>query len=217
MTEEGQEPFIDLAKEEVVQYEKQRVLLERAQRPNELWQPIRRCKMVVERLTKDGFSNIFLEPVNIPDFPDYLEYVETPMDLGTIMKKLNTRKYQGPENFARDMRKVRYFRGNKLQIYSHPSFRFLVPSPNFVSNIPFSIKSPTYTLQSSLDMEQLQSLQPTRKRNLARGRLHAETIRTDLPRLGHGIPRTLPPLGRPHRSPLGTILSKMRRRLQIPR
>ena len=62
--------------------------------------------MVLERLIKDGFSNIFLEPVNLDDFHDYLEYVDTPMDLGTVKKKLNTKKYQGPENFARDMRKV---------------------------------------------------------------------------------------------------------------
>jgi Chromatin-associated proteins containing the HMG domain len=118
MTEEQQAPFIELAKEEVAEYEKQKVLLEKAQRPNGLWQPLRRCKMVLERLSKDSFAEIFLEPVDLKEFPDYLEYVESPMDLGTVQQRLDTKKYMGPENFARDMRKVRkiimWFHGKNL-------------------------------------------------------------------------------------------------------
>jgi hypothetical protein len=107
LTEEQQAPFIELANEEVVKYEKQKILLEKAQRPNGLWQPIRRCNMVLERLKTDTFAEIFLEAVDLDDFPDYMEYVDSPMDLAQVRKKLNTKKYQGPENFARDMRKVR--------------------------------------------------------------------------------------------------------------
>ena len=106
LSEEQQAPFIELAREEVVEYEKQKVLLEKAQRPNGLWQPIRRCRMVLERLSKDSYAEVFLEPVDLEDFPDYMEYVDSPMDLSTVKKKLNAKKYQGPENFARDMRKV---------------------------------------------------------------------------------------------------------------
>ena len=111
MSPEEQAPFIELAKEEVVEYEKQRVLLEKAQRPTELWQPMRRCLMVVDRLSKDSFADIFLEPVDIRDFPDYLDYVDTPMDLGTVRTKIKNKKYMGPEQFARDMRKVRLNQG----------------------------------------------------------------------------------------------------------
>ena len=107
MSEEEQAPYLELAKEEVIEYERQRVLLEKAQRPNELWQPLRPCLMIVDRLSKDSFSDIFLEPVDINDFPDYLDYVESPMDLGTVRTKLLNKKYQGPEQYARDMRKVR--------------------------------------------------------------------------------------------------------------
>jgi hypothetical protein len=107
MTEAEQEPFIQLAREEVKQHEKERALLEKAQKPNEVWQPIRRCLMVLDRLANDGFANIFLEPVNKDDFPDYEESIDQPMDLGTVRKKLNNKKYQAPEQFARDVRKVR--------------------------------------------------------------------------------------------------------------
>eukprot|EP00590_Aulacoseira_subarctica_P008985 CAMPEP_0172436642 /NCGR_PEP_ID=MMETSP1064-20121228/71832_1 /TAXON_ID=202472 /ORGANISM="Aulacoseira subarctica , Strain CCAP 1002/5" /LENGTH=1684 /DNA_ID=CAMNT_0013185059 /DNA_START=511 /DNA_END=5562 /DNA_ORIENTATION=- len=106
MSETEQAPYIQLAQEEAAQHEKEKSLLEKAQRPNELWQPMRRCRMVLDRLASDSFCQIFLEPVNLNDFPDYTEYVDQPMDLGTIRAKLEKKKYLAPENFARDVRKV---------------------------------------------------------------------------------------------------------------
>ena len=106
MSEEEQAPFIQLAKEESAQHDRERAMLEKAQKPNEVWQPIRRCRMVLDKVKSDGFANIFLEPVNLEDFPDYEEFIDTPMDLGTVETKLNSKKYQAPEQFARDMRKV---------------------------------------------------------------------------------------------------------------
>jgi hypothetical protein len=107
MSEEEQAPFIQLAKEEAQQFEVERVLLEKAQRPSAMWQPLRRCRMVLDRLSKDGFASIFLEPVDLDDFPDYEDHIDHPMDLGTVRQKLDDKKYLAPENFARDMRKVR--------------------------------------------------------------------------------------------------------------
>ena len=114
MSEQGQEPFLELAKEEYKQYEIERALLEKAQKPNEMWQPIRRCRMVLDRLVQDGFANIFLEPVNLADFPDYEDLIDHPMDLQTVRFKLDNRKYQMPEQFARDMRKI----WNNCKIYN---------------------------------------------------------------------------------------------------
>jgi len=109
LTEDEQAPFLQLAKEESAQYEAHKALLEKAQRPTELWQPLRRCRMVLDRLSKDGFANIFLEPVDLNEFPDYTEYVDQPIDLSTVRTRLETKKYQGPEQFVRDMRKVSPF------------------------------------------------------------------------------------------------------------
>ena len=106
MSEEEQAPFIQLSREEAELYEKERALMEKAQKPNEMWQPLRRCLMVLDRLEKDSFADIFLEPVDLDEFPDYEELIDSPMDLGTIRQKLADRKYQAPENFARDVRKV---------------------------------------------------------------------------------------------------------------
>jgi len=50
MSEEEQTPYLLLAKEESEQYEKERQMMERAQKPNELWQPTRCFLQVLERL-----------------------------------------------------------------------------------------------------------------------------------------------------------------------
>lgn len=107
MSDEEQAPFLELSKDEAKQYDKERQLMEKAQRPNEMWQPIRRCLMVLDRVSSDGFANIFLEPVDTNEFTDYDEFIDTPMDLGTVRAKLLSKKYQMPEQFARDVRKVR--------------------------------------------------------------------------------------------------------------
>jgi hypothetical protein len=107
MSAAEREPFIQLASVESAQYEKEKTLLAKAQKPTEVWQPLRRCLMVLDRLTKDSFADIFLEPVNVKEFHDYEEFIDSPMDLGTVRTKLETRKYQAPEQFARDMRRVR--------------------------------------------------------------------------------------------------------------
>jgi Bromodomain/HMG (high mobility group) box len=101
-------PWLSLADEELKQYGKEKVLLEKAQKPNGVWQPIRRCLQVLDRLCKDSFADIFLEPVNTDDFPDYDELIDVKMDLGTVRQRIASRKYQGPEQFARDMRRVRF-------------------------------------------------------------------------------------------------------------
>jgi len=115
LKEEGQAPYIQLANEEAALHEKEKALLERAQRPTEMWQPIRRCRAVLDRLCDDPFATIFLEPVDTEVYTDYLEVVDSPMDLSTVREKLKSVKnYMGPEVFARDVRKV----WNNCKIYN---------------------------------------------------------------------------------------------------
>ena len=107
LSEEQQAPFILLAKEEAQAFEREKELLELAQKPSAMWQPIRRCKAVLDRLCDDPLSSIFLEPVDTDVFTDYLDIVEFPMDLRTVRERLNnTKNWMGPEGFARDVRKV---------------------------------------------------------------------------------------------------------------
>ena len=107
LSEEAQAPFIQIANEELAQFEREKVLLEKAQRPKQVWQPIRRCKAVLDRLKADPMALIFLEPVDTNMFTDYLDIVDEPMDLNALGENLKKIKnYEGPETFARDARRV---------------------------------------------------------------------------------------------------------------
>ena len=169
LTEEQQAPYVQIANDEAKMHEKEKALLERAQKPTEMWQPIRRCLAVLDRLCEDSMASIFLAPVDLDVFTDYLDYVEFPMDLGTVRQKLTTvNNWMGPEVFARDVRKVR--------AASHP---FELDSLHRFISSPHQ-RSPA----SLLGMEQLQDLQPARLSNLARSRLHVEIIRAVVSRMG---------------------------------
>ena len=44
----------------------------------------------------------FEKPVSLEAYPDYMQYVQTPMDLQTIEKKVNSDSYETPEDFEYD-------------------------------------------------------------------------------------------------------------------
>ncbi len=73
-----------------------------------IWRPFTRCMRVLEKLEENSWCDIFREPVELEDFPDYTTIVDQPMDLGTIREKLESRNYRrnSPEEFARDVRQV---------------------------------------------------------------------------------------------------------------
>jgi Bromodomain/HMG (high mobility group) box len=106
MSDEEKDVFVQLSNEEAKQYDKQKELLDKAQKANGVWQPLRRCEKVLDRISSDAFAEVFLEPVDTHDFPDYEDVIDQPMDLATVKKKLGTKKYQACEQFARDVRKV---------------------------------------------------------------------------------------------------------------
>lgn len=162
LSEEQQAPYVQLAAEETALYEKEKALLERAQRPTEMWQPIRRCEAVLNRLCDDPFASIFLEPVDTDLYTDYLEVVEFPMDLSTVRVKLKSVKnYMGPEVFARDVRKVR-----QLRIHEKPMLVLSGINQAFL----------TYLSANTLGVEQLQDIQSAWLSDLACGRLHVQAL-----------------------------------------
>jgi hypothetical protein len=61
---------------------------------------------VIEALLEDPMAEPFTAPVPLEVFPDYLKYVETPCDLGTVQQRLENGKYKEPEAVQRDVRLV---------------------------------------------------------------------------------------------------------------
>jgi hypothetical protein len=58
---------------------------------------------IVQKLQAHSCSQIFLEPVDPKQFPDYQKFIHNPMDLSTIKKKLDKNKYQTIEEFRSDI------------------------------------------------------------------------------------------------------------------
>merc|ERR1711865_416356 len=67
-----------------------------------------RCRILLDDMTLNPFSEWFREPVDHENMglTDYLHVIKEPQDLGTISKKLERTHYMSPEDYARDVRLV---------------------------------------------------------------------------------------------------------------
>jgi transcription initiation factor TFIID subunit 1 len=53
-----------------------------------------------------AISYLFLKPVTRKEAPDYLDYVQRPMDLGTIRDKVRKMEYKNREEFRHDVAQI---------------------------------------------------------------------------------------------------------------
>lgn len=83
------------------------------------------CVKVTEELSKLPISILFLRPVDpIRDnCPDYLDRIKSPMDLGTVMRKLKNHQYSTPERWKEDVNLI----WHNAKLYNGPD--------NFISTI----------------------------------------------------------------------------------
>lgn len=67
-----------------------------------------RCVKVMDELAKRSISRMFAQPVDPKrdEVPNYFQIVQTPMDLGTIRRKLNENQYQTVACWKSDMELV---------------------------------------------------------------------------------------------------------------
>ena len=72
------------------------------------WQPLERCKRVVERIWEDHFAISFHEPVDTKVYDDYLDVVGEPICLRDIRNRLENNEYKAQYlgKFAMDMRQI---------------------------------------------------------------------------------------------------------------
>ena len=89
---------------------------ERQQRDKEM---IKRCREVLNLTKKNKFHWIFSVPVDAVrlGIPDYYNIVKNPMDLGTVKKKLDDKKYTNPLAFRDDMRLI----WDNCALYNEPT------------------------------------------------------------------------------------------------
>ncbi|CAG8709511.1 16306_t:CDS:2, partial [Racocetra fulgida] len=71
-------------------------------------------KEILNRLKSHPSSLPFHEPVNGDDVPDYYDIIKDPMDLSTVLKRIENNRYRSLLEFATDMQKI----WNNAKIYN---------------------------------------------------------------------------------------------------
>lgn len=74
------------------------------------------CKKILTFIMSNKWALPFNAPVNTNIYGDYLEKIKTPMDFGTIKRKLDGGIYKHPEQFVEDVRLV----FNNARTYNKP-------------------------------------------------------------------------------------------------
>ena len=64
------------------------------------------CKKVTQKLYDLPIASFFRSPVDLASTPGYKEKIKRPMDLGTILRKLDTNQYTSIEKWKEDMNLV---------------------------------------------------------------------------------------------------------------
>uniref|UniRef100_A0A8C9XP76 Pleckstrin homology domain interacting protein n=1 Tax=Sander lucioperca TaxID=283035 RepID=A0A8C9XP76_SANLU len=82
-----------------------------------------RCKELLDLIFQCEDSEPFREPVDLQEYPDYLQIVDSPMDFGTVLNTLKDGKYQSPIELCKDVRLIfsnskAYTPSKKSRIYS---------------------------------------------------------------------------------------------------
>uniref|UniRef100_A0A673B5X0 Pleckstrin homology domain interacting protein n=1 Tax=Sphaeramia orbicularis TaxID=375764 RepID=A0A673B5X0_9TELE len=65
-----------------------------------------RCKELLDLIFQCEDSEPFREPVDLQEYPDYLQIVDSPMDFGTVLNTLTEGKYQSPIELCKDVRLI---------------------------------------------------------------------------------------------------------------
>uniref|UniRef100_A0A4W6FHE7 Bromodomain and WD repeat domain containing 3 n=1 Tax=Lates calcarifer TaxID=8187 RepID=A0A4W6FHE7_LATCA len=81
------------------------------------------CRELLRRMIISPDSEPFRQPVDLFEYPDYRDIIDTPMDLGTVSETLVAGNYENPMEFAKDIRLIfsnskAYTPNKKSQIYT---------------------------------------------------------------------------------------------------
>ena len=79
-----------------------------ARKPAKPKTPLQNCEIQLDWLMKKHGIGIFCEPVDpvLHQVPDYFQKVRTPMDLGTVKRRLKKKHYTDADEFSTDVEQV---------------------------------------------------------------------------------------------------------------
>ncbi|XP_076838375.1 bromodomain and WD repeat-containing protein 3 isoform X2 [Brachyhypopomus gauderio] len=81
------------------------------------------CKKLLDYMLQCEDSEPFRQPVDRSEYPDYLDIIDTPMDLGTVWRTLEDDRYKSPTHLCKDTRLIfanakAYTPNKRSKIYS---------------------------------------------------------------------------------------------------
>ncbi|XP_066556404.1 PH-interacting protein isoform X2 [Amia ocellicauda] len=82
-----------------------------------------RCKELLDLIFQCEDSEPFRQPVDLQEYPDYRDIIDTPMDFGTVRSTLQAGNYESPSELCKDVRLIfsnskAYTPSKKSRIYS---------------------------------------------------------------------------------------------------
>ncbi|XP_015203672.1 PH-interacting protein isoform X1 [Lepisosteus oculatus] len=82
-----------------------------------------RCKELLDLIFQCEDSEPFRQPVDLQEYPDYRDIIDTPMDFGTVLNTLQAGDYESPTELCKDVRLIfsnskAYTPSKKSRIYS---------------------------------------------------------------------------------------------------
>uniref|UniRef100_A0A4W5PQK7 ATPase family AAA domain-containing protein 2 n=1 Tax=Hucho hucho TaxID=62062 RepID=A0A4W5PQK7_9TELE len=124
---------------------------------------------VTRRLAVDKRFNIFSKPVDIEEVSDYLEVIRQPMDLSTVMTKIDTHKYLTANDFLVD---IDLICSNALEYNPDKD-----PSDKIIRHRACSLKDTAHAmLASELDPEFHRICEDIKESRRKRGEEHTHTL-----------------------------------------
>uniref|UniRef100_A0A4W6FJP5 Bromodomain and WD repeat domain containing 3 n=1 Tax=Lates calcarifer TaxID=8187 RepID=A0A4W6FJP5_LATCA len=140
------------------------------------------CRELLRRMIISPDSEPFRQPVDLFEYPDYRDIIDTPMDLGTVSETLVAGNYENPMEFAKDIRLIfsnskAYTPNKKSQIYTMT----LSLSAFFEKNIISVISDYKSALQNER-MKKRRRRRRRRKRSSSRSRSSSQRRRRNLRR-----------------------------------
>ncbi|RNA26156.1 bromodomain adjacent to zinc finger domain 2B-like, partial [Brachionus plicatilis] len=82
----------------------ERLTLKKVKQQNE--SDLHKCRILLNELIRNKYSNYFMVKVSEKEYPDYYEIIKEPIDLKTIKEKLKGKMYENKERFAYDCRLI---------------------------------------------------------------------------------------------------------------
>ncbi|KAI4900691.1 hypothetical protein NFI96_033776, partial [Prochilodus magdalenae] len=156
-----------------------------------------RCRELLELIFQCEDSEPFRQPVDLEDYPDYLDIVDTPMDFGTVLNTLLAGEYESPMDLCKDVRLIfsnskAYTPSKKSRIYSM-SLRLSALFEEHISSILADFKAAQSLQKERLTRQRLHTERPTRQTMKRRRRSSSPSSSASSPERKRRVSSRAPP------------------------